>query len=105
VKTGAARMKRFSRPRHRHLRQIKARRSACEEGTRADPRARPALTDARTRNRQTARMDEPTHANESAFWDQVADWLLGTHALDHGPMSQDDIQAILRGEDQDLDPH
>ena len=50
-------------------------------------------------------MDEPTHAGESAFWDQVADWLLGGPARDHGPMSQDDIPADLHhGEDgQDSD--
>jgi hypothetical protein len=50
-------------------------------------------------------MDEPTHANESAFWDQVAEWLLGTHTLDHGPMSQEAIQAILRHQEDNPDSH
>jgi hypothetical protein len=50
-------------------------------------------------------MDEPTQVNESAFWDQVAEWLLGTQVLDHGPMSQEDIQAILRHQESDQDPH
>jgi hypothetical protein len=27
-------------------------------------------------------MDEPIHANENRFWDQVADWLLGLNTLD-----------------------
>jgi hypothetical protein len=67
--------------------------------------ARPALTTGHSQPAQTAWMDEPTHTNESAFWDQVADWLLGTHALDHGPISQGDIQAILREQEDDRDPH
>jgi hypothetical protein len=50
-------------------------------------------------------MDEPTHANESAFWDQVAEWLLGTPRLDHGPMSQEAIQAILRHQEDNPDSH
>jgi hypothetical protein len=50
-------------------------------------------------------MDEPTSAGESAFWDQVADWLLGASAPDRGPMSQDDIEAILRHEEGDRDAH
>ncbi|MGZ5787427.1 MAG: hypothetical protein ACXWJM_16060 [Ramlibacter sp.] len=50
-------------------------------------------------------MDEPTQANESAFWDQVADWLLRTHVLDHEPMSQDDIRANMRHEENDRDSH
>ena len=41
-------------------------------------------------------MDEPSHAHESRFWDQVTDWLLGIHALDHGPLSEAEIQALLR---------
>jgi hypothetical protein len=50
-------------------------------------------------------MDEPTYAGESVFWDQVADWLLGAPAPDRGPMSQDDIEAILRHEEDDRDAH
>lgn len=29
-------------------------------------------------------MDEPTHANESFFWDQVADWVLDAYAFARG---------------------
>jgi hypothetical protein len=50
-------------------------------------------------------MDEPTHANESAFWDQVADWLLQTHVLHHEPMSRNDIPADLRHGEDDQDSH
>jgi hypothetical protein len=50
-------------------------------------------------------MDEPTHANESAFWDQVADWLLDTATSRRAPMSLDDIEALLRHEEDDRDSH
>jgi hypothetical protein len=73
--------------------------------TPADSVLRSALTPAAPPPAQTARMDEPTHANESAFWDQVAEWLLGTHTLDHGPMSQEAIQAILRHQEDNPDSH
>jgi hypothetical protein len=49
-------------------------------------------------------MDEPTHARESLFWDQVADWLLGTHALDHGPLTPGEIESLLREGDEGTAP-
>ena len=42
-------------------------------------------------------MDEPTHANESRFWDQVADWLRDKREGDRGELSDADIAAMLRG--------
>ena len=53
---------------------------------------------------KTVLMDEPTHARESYFWDQVADWILGTHALDHGPLTPDQIEALLREHDEEPGP-
>jgi hypothetical protein len=46
-------------------------------------------------------MDEPTHANESRFWDQVADWLLdGACALSPAERLYDDEPARrLPGDD------
>jgi hypothetical protein len=48
-------------------------------------------------------MDEPTHANESLFWDQVADWLLDARAYDEVDFNDVDIDAMLRdlGDDPD----
>jgi hypothetical protein len=89
----------------RRLRQVKRASLSTPNGTRADPRARCPLTNGRASAAQTARMDEPTHANESAFWDQVAEWLLGTPTSDHGPMSQEAIQAILRHQEDNPDSH
>lgn len=40
-------------------------------------------------------MDEPTHANESQFWDQVADWLLEARGIELY-LSVDEIEALLR---------
>ena len=48
-------------------------------------------------------MDEPTHANESRFWDQVVDWLLDARALDAAALSESQIEAMLR--DYRDDPH
>jgi hypothetical protein len=87
------------------LRQVNRVSLSRRNGTRSDPDARSALTNRRSAGRQTARMDEPTYAGESVFWDQVADWLLGAPAPDRGPMSQDDIEAILRHEEDDRDAH
>ncbi len=48
-------------------------------------------------------MDEPTHANESRFWDQVADWLLAGQGRDEGPLTEDEIRQLLR-ERKDSEP-
>jgi hypothetical protein len=48
-------------------------------------------------------MDEPTHANESLFWDQVADWLLDGPACDEIDLTEADIEAMLRDLRDDLD--
>jgi hypothetical protein len=47
-------------------------------------------------------MDEPTHANESRFWDDVADWILG--APDEDADVLDDIESMLRDLRDDLEP-
>ena len=44
----------------------------------------------------SAGMDEPTQANESRFWDQVADWLLDSRAYDELDLTEADIEAMLR---------
>jgi hypothetical protein len=41
-------------------------------------------------------MDEPTHARESQFWDEVAEWLLDARALDARDLTPDEIEALLR---------
>lgn len=41
-------------------------------------------------------MDEPTQANESRFWDQVADWLLDAREPDLADLTDTDIEAVLR---------
>ena len=46
-------------------------------------------------------MDEPAHANESRFWDDVADWLLD--APDDAD-TMDDIESMLRDLRDDLEP-
>ena len=51
-------------------------------------------------------MDEPTHVNESSFWDQVADWILdprGCDAADLPDLTDADIEAMLRELRNDLD--
>jgi hypothetical protein len=48
-------------------------------------------------------MDEPTHANESRFWDQVVDWLLDARELQAFALSESQIEAMLR--DSRGDPH
>ena len=40
-------------------------------------------------------MDDPTHAHESQFWDQVADWLLDARGIELY-LSVDEIEALLR---------
>jgi len=46
-------------------------------------------------------MDEPTHANESQFWDEVADWLLDSREYDAADLTDAGIEAML---DRDDDP-
>jgi hypothetical protein len=46
-------------------------------------------------------MDEPTHANESRFWDNVADWILDAPEDDGSDC--DDIESMLRDLRDDLD--
>lgn len=41
-------------------------------------------------------MEEPTHAHESQFWDQVADWLLGARGMDSPERGAKEIEALLR---------
>ena len=48
-------------------------------------------------------MDEPTHANESRFWDRLADWLLRARADDEIDLTEADIEAMLRELRDDLD--
>jgi hypothetical protein len=49
-------------------------------------------------------MDEPTHANESRFWDQVADWVLDSHEYGDCDFTEADLEAMLRELRDDLDP-
>ena len=46
-------------------------------------------------------MDEPTHANESRFWDDVADWIIDAPEDDGDTM--DEIESMLRDLRDDLD--
>ena len=41
-------------------------------------------------------MDEPTHAHESQFWDQVADWVLDVRAMAPRDLSAVEIDALRR---------
>jgi len=54
------------------------------------------LTNRSPRAANTGGMDEPTHLHESQFWDQVADWLLGSRALGDRVLTADEIEALLR---------
>jgi hypothetical protein len=47
-------------------------------------------------------MDEPTHANESRFWDEVADWIIDSPDDDGGD-TMDEIESMLRDLRDDLD--
>lgn len=49
------------------------------------------------------RMDEPTHANESRFWDDVADWLLDLHEQHRDALTDAQIEAMLRALPRDRD--
>ncbi|MBE7942756.1 MULTISPECIES: hypothetical protein [Ramlibacter] len=40
-------------------------------------------------------MDEPTHAQESRFWDHVADWILGCEDPGQSALTQAEIDAWL----------
>ena len=44
-------------------------------------------------------MDDPTHSNESRFWDDVADWILDAPEDD----GVEDIESMLRDLRDDLD--
>jgi hypothetical protein len=44
-------------------------------------------------------MDEPTHANESRFWDEVADWLLDSREYDAADLTDAGIEAMLARDD------
>ena len=46
-------------------------------------------------------MDEPTHSNESRFWDDVADWILD--GADDDGIDSDEIESMLRDLRNDLD--
>lgn len=56
-------------------------------------------------------MDEPTHAKESDFWDQVADWILDSRDADTADLADAsdagltdaEIEAMLRELRDDLD--
>lgn len=48
------------------------------------------------------RMNEPTHANESQFWDEVTDWLLDSREYDATDLTDAGIEAMLDRND-DLD--
>ena len=50
-------------------------------------------------------MDEPTHANESRFWDQVAEWLLDGRALQAHELTPDEIEALLQWMHRGHEPH
>jgi hypothetical protein len=49
-------------------------------------------------------MDEPTHTNESRFWDDVADWILDSPEEEAADLSDGDIESMLRDLRDDLDP-
>lgn len=53
----------------------------------------------------TGVMDEPTHAHESRFWDEVAEWLLGVRAMDVENWSAEEIEALLRYMQERQEPH
>jgi hypothetical protein len=48
-------------------------------------------------------MDEPTHAREDQFWDDVADWILDARECDEAGPADADIEAMLRELRNDLD--
>jgi hypothetical protein len=75
---------------------------------RTDSSARRALTLPKRLPSDSCIMDEPTHVNESTFWDQVADWILDSHEPDapdaaDGGLTDADIEAMLRELRDDLD--
>ena len=49
-------------------------------------------------------MDEPTHSNESQFWDLVDDWLLGLHDREHGVLGAAEMAALRSGIAQGQQP-
>jgi hypothetical protein len=44
-------------------------------------------------------MDEPTHANESRFWDEVADWLIDSREYDAADLTDAGIELLLDRDD------
>lgn len=44
-------------------------------------------------------MDEPTHTNESHFWDEVTDWLLESREYDASDLTDAGIEAMLDHDD------
>lgn len=49
-------------------------------------------------------MDEPTHAHESQFWDEVAEWLLSARAMGPFSWTAEEIEALLRDLHQGHEP-
>lgn len=41
-------------------------------------------------------MDDPTHTNESQFWDDVADWVLDSREYDAADFTDAGIESMLR---------
>ena len=76
-----------------------------ERGRQADLRLGPSLTTRPREPPHIQRMEDPTHVQENRFWDQVADWLLGIHTSEYGPLSEAEILALLReSEDESRRP-
>lgn len=50
-------------------------------------------------------MNEPTHANESRFWDDVADWLLDSREYDAADLTDAGIEALLPEDRDGMDSH
>jgi hypothetical protein len=41
-------------------------------------------------------MDEPTHSNESRFWEHVSDWIRGVDEPGHSALSESEIREWRR---------
>lgn len=50
-------------------------------------------------------MDDPTHANENRFWDQVADWVMDARDPGDADFTEADLEAMLRELRDHLDPY
>lgn len=44
-------------------------------------------------------MDEPTHANENRFWDEVTDWILDSREYDAADLTDAGIESMLDHDD------